>query len=185
MSRPATVLPGFEPCAVCAGPDGCCVGRVGCVGCGVWSACQHVAENGPTVLPLAQRASRNPSAPLDNHEIAFGGGRIARRSSARRPLGFGAVLRHGWHGRASGAGRRCARGPCDSSGLCPRHASAGDGAERLVGIPPVASASASAAPGASSRPRALPLASAPPRPLRAGGTVAFPAARVPRALRWQ
>ena len=53
------------------------------------------------MLPHAQRASRNPSAPLDNHEIAFGCGRIARRSSARRPLGFGAVLRHGWHGRAA------------------------------------------------------------------------------------
>ena len=44
------------------------------------------------------------------------------------------------------------------------------------------SPTAPAAPGASSRPRALPLASAPSRPLRAGRMVAFPAARVPRAL---
>ena len=76
-------------------PDGCCVG------CGVGSACHRVADNAPTVLPLAQRASHFPSAPLANRQIAFGCGRVAGRSSARRPLGCGRVVRHGWHGRAA------------------------------------------------------------------------------------
>ena len=61
------------------------------MGCLTWRpvACpESVAENVPTMLPLALRVSRFPPVPLHNHEIVFGHGRIAVRSSAQRPLGL-------------------------------------------------------------------------------------------------
>ena len=84
----------------------CESGAVAGMWCRAWGACQRVAENAPTVLPLAQRAFRFPPAPLRNRQIAFGCGRIAVRASARRALGCGGVLRHGWHGRAGASARR-------------------------------------------------------------------------------
>ena len=49
----------------------------------------------------AKRAPRLAPAPLHNHEIAFGCGRFARHPFSPRSFRFGAVLRHGWHGRAA------------------------------------------------------------------------------------
>ena len=40
----------------------CASGAVAGMWCRVWGACQRVAENAPTVLPLAQRAFRFPPA---------------------------------------------------------------------------------------------------------------------------
>ena len=79
---------------------------------------------------------------------AFGPfGRIASLAASLRKLRF---LR-----RISGCRARVRRRA--------RQASAGSGAERLVGIPPVASASAPASPAASRRPRLLRLVPPPPR----------------------
>ena len=49
----------------------------------------------------AKRAPRLAPAPLHNHEIAFGCGRFAWHPFSPRSFRSGAVLRHGWHGRAA------------------------------------------------------------------------------------
>ena len=149
---------------------------------------ESVAENAPTVLPLALRASRFPPVPLHNHEIVFGHGRIAVRSSAQRPLGL--------RGRSP---PRLARGAVAAAGCTPlaaratrpdgaaRHPSAatGRGAWSFLPALPAAVPAASAVP---CRSRALPLASVPPVALRAKGIFVRrkpPCLRLPCAIHEQ
>ena len=101
------------------------------------------------IVRLPSGASPSPCIPPPRAGSANGGGipRPAHSVSAE----LRAALRRGIAGCRARVRRRA------------RQASAGSGAERLVGIPPVASASAPASPAASRRPRLLRLVPPPPR----------------------
>ena len=153
-----------------------------CVRCRVCGACQRVAENAPTVLPLAQRAYRFPPASLRNRQIAFGCGRIAVRASARRALGCGGVLRHGWHGRAGASLRRSLRPRLPvrrrvrASSAHERHPARSE----YLPSPPAAPVRRCAHPAARARSGPVPAL----RPLARYWHMSVSAVRVPRTLQW-
>ena len=110
----------------------------------------RLASSSPrsAIVRLPSGASPSPCIPPPRAGSANGGGipRPAHSVSAELRV----ALRRGTAGYRARVRRRA------------RQASAGSGAERLVGIPPVASASAPASPAASRRPRLLRLVPPPP-----------------------